>query len=117
VVQEAVDEDETSQETVVADVHAEEGEQGAVGGVDPLGAQVEVTNEDEEDDDDEDEEDDEEEEGAEGEEGEDPDFEDLIASGHIKMQVHTKRVIFSSGSTVADKWVTELKSFFVVDST
>ena len=63
-----------------ADVHAAEDQQGAVGGGDPLGQEEEVETEldiDEED---------EEEQEVEIDK-DDPDFEDMIASGHIKMKV------------------------------
>ena len=76
-------------DTTTVDVHAEDEPKGATGGNYPLEEDAE------EDDGEEEEEEDKEEEGEEEEEGEqdpekeeDPDFEDLIASGHIKMKVH-----------------------------
>ena len=73
---------------VQADVYATEEDQGAVGGDDLLGGEVVVDTELEPD---EEEEQDDEEEDEEGQEVEiekaDPDFNDMIASGHIKMKV------------------------------
>ena len=66
------------------DVHAAEDQQGAVGGGDPLGREEEV--ETELDIDEEEEEDDEKEQEVEID-NDDPDFDDMIASGHIKMKV------------------------------
>ena len=68
---------------ITADVHAEGEDEGAVGGGDLLGAEVE--GEPNEPDDDE-EEDDEEEDDE--EEKDDPTFDEMITSGHIQMKVH-----------------------------
>ena len=71
-----------------ADVLAAEDQQGAVGEGDPLGREEEV--ETELDIDEEEEEDDEEEQEVEIDK-DDPDFDDMIASGHIKMKVRASR--------------------------
>ena len=69
-------------DATTVDVHAEDEPKGATGGSYPLEEHAE-------EDDGEDEQGEEEEEGEEDpEKKEDPDFEDLIASGHIKMKVH-----------------------------
>ena len=73
---------------VQADVHAADEEQGAVRGVDLLGGEVEVDTELEPD---EEEEEDNEEDDEEGQDvqidKDDPHFDDMIASGHIKLKV------------------------------
>ena len=67
---------------MTADVHAEGKDEGAVGGGDPLGAEVEVEPGDPDDD-----EDDEEDEEEDEEEKDDPTFDEMITSGHIQMKV------------------------------
>ena len=73
---------------VQADVHAADEEQGAVGGVDALGCEVEVDTklEPDEDEEEDDEEDDEEDQDVQIDK-DDPDFDNMIASGHIKLKV------------------------------
>ena len=73
---------------VQADIHAAEEDQGAVGGDDPLGREVVVDTEVEPDEEEEEDDEEEDEEGQEVEIGkDDPNFDDMIASGHIKMKV------------------------------
>ena len=67
------------------DVHAAEDEQGAIGGGDPLGQEEEVETEPNEEE--EDVEDDEEEDEEGQEQKDDLDFDEMIASGHIKLKV------------------------------
>ena len=73
---------------ITADVHAEGEDEGAVGGADLLGGEVEV--EPDEDEPDDDEEEDDEEEDDEEEKG-NPTFDEMIASGHIRMKVCASR--------------------------
>ena len=73
-----------AQEVIAVDVHAEDVELGATGGCDPLDEQEDdEDNEDDEDDEDDDLEDAEEDK----EQKDDPDFDKMIASGHIWMKV------------------------------
>ena len=75
-------------DTTTADVHAENEPKGATGGNYPLEEHAEEDDGEEEREEDEEEDVEEEEEGEQDpEKEEDPDFEDLIASGHIKMKV------------------------------
>ena len=67
---------------MTADVHAEGEDEGAVGGGDSFGAEVELEPDDPDDD-----EDDEEDEEEDEEEKDDPTFDEMIASGHIRMKV------------------------------